>query len=159
MDTYKKPADELREALAKAGYTRRQVSVRHSHYSLGSSLYVTIRDASIDKARIKTIAQAFEEVRYDEYSGEILGGGNTYLNVFYTKEAADSRAAAYTEPVKAAILELDETDRSRLVKVGNTGYWIGFDSNDAAGFSLWKDNSFVRNCHQLENIAYVMAGC
>ena len=93
-NTIASPADRLRSALKQAGFNARRVSVRAQH----STLHVTIRDASVSLARVTEIAGPFEVVRRDQASGEILCGGNTYLEIAY----ADSVVA----PVKTAILAI-----------------------------------------------------
>jgi hypothetical protein len=86
------PANKLRAALKQAGFNARKVSVRHLH----STLYVTIRDASVSLTRISEIAGAFESVHRDHATGEVLGGGNTFVRVEY--------ADALVDPIKAEIL-------------------------------------------------------
>lgn len=77
--TIARPADRLRAALKQAGFNSRQVSVRHDH----STLRVTIRDASVSLTRVQEIAGAFESVRRCEATGEILLGGNCYVDTEY----------------------------------------------------------------------------
>src|SRR5215468_2581965 len=77
--TIARPTDRLRAALKQAGFNSRQVSVRHDH----STLRVTIRDASVSLTRAQEIAGAFESVRRCKATGEILLGGNTFVQVAY----------------------------------------------------------------------------
>jgi hypothetical protein len=74
-----RPADRLRAALKQAGFNARCVSVRHDH----STLRVTIRDASVSLTRVQEIAGAFESVHRCEATGEILLGGNCYVDTEY----------------------------------------------------------------------------
>jgi hypothetical protein len=71
MATYVRPADSLRSVLKTAGFNARRVSVRHD----GSTLRVTIRDASASLTKVKAIAETYESVRYCQATGEILSGG------------------------------------------------------------------------------------
>lgn len=82
----------LRAALKAAGFNARRVTVRESY----SSLNVTIRDAAVSLSAVESIAKKFSVVRYCEKTGEILSGGNTFVNVAYADELV--------EPAKAAIL-------------------------------------------------------
>jgi hypothetical protein len=91
-NTIANPADNLRAALKKAGYNARRVTVRQRH----CTLYVTIRDASASLTKVKAIAHQFESVSRDHATGEILLGGNTFVQVEYTD--------ALVDPVKATIL-------------------------------------------------------
>lgn len=85
-------ANNLRAALKQAGFSARRVTVRERH----STLYVTIRDASVSLTQVKVIAERFESVSRDHATGEILSGGNTFVRVEYTD--------ALVAPVKAEIL-------------------------------------------------------
>jgi hypothetical protein len=90
-------ADRLRAALKQAGFTARQATVRQRH----STLHVTIRDAAVSLTRVTAIAAPFEVVRRDQASGEILCGGNTYVDIEY--------APAVVAPVKASLLAILES--------------------------------------------------
>jgi hypothetical protein len=76
-------ADKIRADLKRAGIPHKSVSVRMPHWG---SVHVTIRDASISISTIKTIANAYECIRRDDASGEILSGGNTFVDVDYDGE-------------------------------------------------------------------------
>lgn len=86
------PAQTLRAALKAEGFNARCVTIRQSH----SSLHVTIRDASASLSKVKAIADKFSVVRHCEATGEILCGGNTFVNVAYSDDLV--------APAKAAIL-------------------------------------------------------
>jgi len=86
------PAQSLRAALKAAGFNARRVTVREKH----STLYVTIRDAWASLTEVKTIADKFRVVHRCQATGEILGGGNTFVEVGYADELVG--------PAKAAIL-------------------------------------------------------
>jgi len=86
------PAQTLRASLKAAGFNARRVTVRDNH----STLYVTIRDAWASLTEVKAIADEFRVVHRCEATGEILCGGNTFVDVRYTDELI--------EPTKAAIL-------------------------------------------------------
>jgi hypothetical protein len=77
--TINRPVDQLRAALKQAGFNTRRVSVRADH----STLQVTIRDASISLTQIEAIAGPFESIRRCEATGEILQGGNRYVDIKY----------------------------------------------------------------------------
>ena len=71
---------ELKKVL---GYNSRQVSVRMRHYS---NIVFTIRTADIKKAEIKEFASQYESYQRDHATGEILCGGNTFVDVQYSDE-------------------------------------------------------------------------
>jgi hypothetical protein len=92
--TIARPADRLRAALKAAGFNARHVSVRHDH----STLRVTIRDASVSLTQVEAIAGPFESVRRCEATGEILLGGNCYVDCRYDPDLV--------KPLKAELASL-----------------------------------------------------
>lgn len=76
-------ADRIRADLKRAGIAHKAVSVRMPHHG---SVHVTIRDASVSISLVKGIAKREECVRRDEYTGEILCGGNTFVDVEYDED-------------------------------------------------------------------------
>jgi hypothetical protein len=91
--TIARPA-ELRAALKQAGFNARRISVRHDH----STLRATIRDASVSLTKVQQIAGAFESIWRCEATGEILLGGNCYVDVKYDDKVI--------EPLKTEITAL-----------------------------------------------------
>jgi hypothetical protein len=83
-----------RAALKPAVFNGRKVTVRLDH----STLRVTIRDASASLSTVKAIADQFESVRRCETTGEILCGGNTFVDVQYMD--------ALVAPVAASVVAL-----------------------------------------------------
>ena len=94
ITTIASPADRLRAALKQAGFNARRVSVRHDH----STLRVTIRDASASLTQVEAVAGPFESVRRCQATGEILLGGNCYVDVKYAPDVV--------KPLKAELAEL-----------------------------------------------------
>ena len=91
-------------------WNNKAVSCRNSSYSMGSSSYVTIKDAFAvrDFAKVEEIANTEEHVDRCEYSGEILSGGNHYVDVKVSDEAEQALAAPLLElarPLVIAALE------------------------------------------------------
>lgn len=78
----------IRAALKARGWSSRKVSVRAESYSMGSSLHVVIKDASVPLLEVKAIAEEHERISYDSCSGEILSGGNRFVNVSYSHGVA-----------------------------------------------------------------------
>jgi hypothetical protein len=90
MSSTNSTSQQLRSALKAAGFNARRVSVRHDH----STLRVTIRDTSVSLSAVKTIADRFCVVRRCEATGEILCGGNIFVDVAYLPELVKPVAAA-----------------------------------------------------------------
>jgi hypothetical protein len=73
----------IRAALKGAGYGTKQVSVRNDSYSMGSTVHVRIKDPAVPLAKVEAIANRSERVDRDEATGEILSGGNMFVEVSY----------------------------------------------------------------------------
>lgn len=88
-------AATIRAALkSELGLNSRAVSVRCS--AGGHSINVEVLAPIGDKfEQIKRIANAQESVRYDERSGEILSGGNTFVFVSFSSAMIDAEAKNY----------------------------------------------------------------
>jgi hypothetical protein len=131
--TTKERAAQMRREFKAAGWNARKISVRTEYFSLGSAIHVTVRDASVDVAKAKEIAEGFEHIRRDEYTGEILGGGNCYLHFGLSDKVEEELATPVMPAVERALEEvkgLDETSTA-LVPVDGTGACVGRD------FSGW----------------------
>ena len=81
MNTVEK-AKEIRKEL-KSKFKGVKFSVRTKKYSGGSSISVSWVDFPTVEA-VEEITSKYESVRYDEYTGEILSGGNTYIHTYNT---------------------------------------------------------------------------
>jgi hypothetical protein len=115
------PADLLRAALVTAGITRKQVTVRHHCYSMGSHLYVTVRDSNLPVSVVEKIAASFESVRHCEATGEILSGGNRHLTVERHDDHERLLATPIAEALAAAEIGFEfEVQGVKVVKIANT---------------------------------------
>ena len=87
-DTYYTTAAQdaavIRGQLKALGWTSRQVSVRSSEYSMGSEVRVVIKDPSVPIDVVRGIAKQAEYIRRDAH-GDILGGGNRFVYVRYSR--------------------------------------------------------------------------
>lgn len=69
----------IRQALKEHGYNNRKVGVRYDGYTI----WLTIKDLAIDIKEIEQLAKGYESYERDEFTGEILSGGNTFVFVNY----------------------------------------------------------------------------
>lgn len=69
----------IRQALKEHGYNNRKVGVRYDGYAI----WLTIKDLAIDIKEIEQLAKGYESYDRDEFTGEILSGGNTFVFVNY----------------------------------------------------------------------------
>jgi hypothetical protein len=135
-NAYESAADKARRALRDAGYSRRQVTARQDH----STLRVTIRDEAVSLAAVRAVVGDLEHVRRDEGTGEILAGGNTFLDVEYTADVISPFLQAARE-LFAAVTP------GHLVRIG---YHAAYLSKGAAP---WDDG--VATTTRLENGRHV----
>ena len=117
-------ARKMNEALKKAGFNRRQVSVRHRRVLYDDDYRITVRDPKVSLLQIEEIVGEFESIRYDEYCGEILAGCNNYVNV----ERDHEHPVDVTEIlplVKDALTKTLQNGCNQLVQLPTRRYLIG----------------------------------
>ncbi|AVM51534.1 hypothetical protein [Capnocytophaga sp. oral taxon 878] len=83
--TTKEKIKAIREQFKLLGYNNRKISVTDGGGTLESSIRVRVKFVPILEQiqEIKEVAEKFRQVLYDEATGEILAGGNTFVNVSY----------------------------------------------------------------------------
>lgn len=130
----------IRAELKKRGISSRHVSVRTDYYSMGSSIYVTIKDAAVSSELVKAIAKQHESIDRDQF-GEILNGCNRYVHVSYSDSARQALAAPYLDAVKAAFAKIPHGDDRTLVSVeGTDGAMVSLYQGHLP--TLWADGRF-----------------
>lgn len=87
----KESAKELRSKLKEIGYNRNMVSVTSDY----DSINVTVKSIEVDFKKVEKLANSYESFRTDERTGEILLGGNTYVNVKYSDTLKDELKNKY----------------------------------------------------------------
>lgn len=75
----------IRQALKEHGYSNRKVGVRYDGYAI----WLTIKDLAIDIKEIEQLTKGYESYERDEFTGEILSGGNTFAFVNYAYGLTD----------------------------------------------------------------------
>jgi hypothetical protein len=146
-------AAKIRAAYKAQGWTPRQISVRADSYSMGSAVRIRVKDGSIPLHLAKSIAEPEEHIRRDGF-GEILAGGNRYIDVSLTEEARELKARRYIEAVERAAALLNDPHDGVLQPIIK-GYHIGHDLN---GFlALWGETSHLAACTTAEGIALSLA--
>ena len=149
-------AKELRTMLKTAGFNSRRVSVRHHQYSMGSSLYLTIRDPEVKKSEIKDIALKFERVDHCQFSGEILSGGNRFVDINYSQKARDILVNRVMPSVNMAVSELEGIAGSGGVDF-YTGYTLFRSTTGPGDFQIFHGNSHLGYARNPEQIGQLIA--
>lgn len=78
--------EKLKEKLKEISVNNRQVTIRYSMGICSDKYTMTIRDKNLSKEKISkiiSIAKDCEEYSRDYVTGEILEGGNTFINVLF----------------------------------------------------------------------------
>lgn len=99
----KEEAKFIRKLLTQElGLSSRDVSVKVSYGGTSSSVRVSIKtmEALVLKKDIEEIAKEKESYDTDEYSGEILGGGNTFIFTEIDWKFQDSLVTKIQDEVK-----------------------------------------------------------
>lgn len=120
---------KIQDQLKANGYNSRMVSVRENRGGLNESFTLTIRDASVNGATVKAIAESLEEVRRCPASGEILTGANIFIWVEYTDEVENQMAAAYLPAVEECLEEIGNIERHHGLSIVPTTFDL-FRDND-----------------------------
>jgi len=107
----------IRECLkTELGYNAKFVTVKKRHYY---ALDFTIRDASVNKKHLEKWVKRFESISRCEYSGDILSGGNTFVDVSASEDVKKQWQQKYLSEVTAAFKQLRELDEGEAVDLGN----------------------------------------
>ena len=148
-------AAQLRAALKSKGWNSRDVSIRADSYSLGSSIRVTIKNPAVPLHVVKALAGNHERIHRDGY-GEILGGGNRFVDVSYSSACVEILARRHIEALETAETALRTARDNALIPIGQTGYFLGHAYN-GNGVSLWSDSSHVQSANTIEYLASALA--
>ena len=117
----------IRAELKKLGYNSKQISVRSGNCGYSCYSSITIKDLSIDIKLVERACLKFKDIDYDERTGEILEGGNTYIRVDYDYKTLVIAENEQMPKVEKIIAELE--NRQIPIKKGNVEYRLCKDSN------------------------------
>ncbi len=153
MSAYQTTTDRAaiirKELKSKHGWTSRDVSVRADYYSMGSSIRVVIKNADVQKDAVKAIAEAHESIDRDAY-GDILSGGNRYVDVSYNQDACDVLRARTIDVVRKAAAELATVSENCMVDIDGTPYLLGNGQHGRSyGFSIWGKDAGGHLCETM----------
>ena len=149
MLTAAESAALIRKALKAAGIPTRAVSVRAETYSMGSSIHVRIKADGIDFATVEKIAKSQERVRHDEMTGEILCGGNRFVDVEVDDAVIDAVAASVVVDADGCFSYRGH----RALPVSDRGQFAGFYIEANKGWRPTCVRSAVRVISRLPAVA------
>lgn len=93
-------AAEIRKKLKDIGYNSRMVSVRSSSFSGGDDIVIRMKSTDVDETKVREICKSYESIDYDEYSGEVLMGANSFVFVEWDSGFIENGAEKYKELAK-----------------------------------------------------------
>lgn len=149
MATTTSPADQIRSQLKACGYNRNLISVRCSH---GSAIYVTINSHRVDIREVRNAADRHERISRDCMTGEILCGGNLFVNVAYSRTAVLGFLANHAQRIADLIAGADHGEGARVVEfdgfrayitqAGNGHLMLCLSNGDDCkrGHYLWREH-------------------
>ena len=106
-------AKEVKKVIKENGIDTKKISVRCSIEGYEEVIRVTLKDIMLPIEKIKTVvSEAFEVVGYDEYSNEILAGGNKFVFVEYDYEIYQEAVNAKLEEAEAKLKELENQPKT-----------------------------------------------
>lgn len=140
MREYKTKAELMQSALKAVGITRKQVSCSMHN----GSITAKIKDLTIDPETVKQVGYQFESYQRDQYSGEILCGGNTFVFVEYDRSI--EQTVTTSDEFKAFQAEL-ENRLNNLVDNQCAEYGTALFYRDNGNIRLRYDKG---NSHEVE---------
>lgn len=99
----KELGDAIRKVLKQDGIPSRAVSVSVKDAGYSTSVRIRIKDIAVGMQRVEKLLEQFEKIRYDERSGEILEGANTYVIAEYDYGAMAAARATYMDQAREII--------------------------------------------------------
>jgi hypothetical protein len=108
-------AAAIRKELKGLGITSKQVGVRCTR---GGSIRCTIKDLAVSEALVKKIASKYEVAHWDDYAGEYLEGGNTFVFVDYDYGSLHEAAAGYRAKAEEILSAPRKGDCTLLAQSG-----------------------------------------
>lgn len=92
-------SSDLKKYLKENGIDTKNISIRHSYFGYSDGFNVTIKDININRKKVEHLLNKFESIDRDERTGEILAGGNTYIDVYYDYESIQEKLEEYNSKI------------------------------------------------------------
>lgn len=118
-------------ALKEAGYNSSKVTVANRAGGYDWSFTLTIRHSSVNRKTVKDIGRSFQSVDRCEASGEVLAGGNTYVDIRLSDHVREAWTQPHLAAVEKALEELKTKEECYGVRVLDR-------------FIFYKDNSCIK---------------
>lgn len=124
-------AKEVKKVIKENGINTKKISVRCSIEGYEEVIRVTLKDIYLPLKKIEAIVRkAFEVVGYDEYSNEILAGGNTFVFVEYDYNIYEEAVNAKLEEAEAKLKELKNQPVTYGYELANKGNLVIYGNKE-----------------------------
>lgn len=146
MGSTKEIAGMLRAEYKRIGWGSKDIGVRISLFSMGSSIDVRVRSPRVDIGQARKLAEECERIDRDHF-GEILGGANRYVHFAIEQSVRDALGEPFKTAVAAAAERVSKPDYpanqmeqagpgALLGRAGN-GYGMELRLEDGIGRPHW----------------------
>ena len=129
-----KDVKELRNELKLAGYNQRMVSIRVDY----PKIHATIRSEKVNSKIVENILQTAEKIHRCEVTGEILSGGNTFVDVSFSDKMENFFIENYAEVAQKIWNERQIPGESGAGKVD--GWMLFFNRQYGNSYTLRNEN-------------------
>lgn len=85
--------------MKENGIDIKNISIRHSYFGYSDGFDVTIKDININRKKVEHLLNKYESIDRDERTGEILAGGNTYIDVYYDYDSIQEKLGEYNSKI------------------------------------------------------------
>lgn len=101
---------------------------------MGSSITVTIKSPEVDEFRAKEIAEGKERISRCEITGDILSGGNRYVDVRYSPDCKKIMARRHVAALEAALAKCEQGENT-IHPIEGTKCGVRLDNSHTA--QIW----------------------
>lgn len=114
--TNKELSREIVTKLKEAGIARKDFSIRVRDTGYDTAVNIRLKNAAVRISEVTAITVQYKSVRYDEYSGEILAGCNTYVFVDYDSDALNRAARPYLSRAEEILSNIETHDEIEIAR-------------------------------------------
>lgn len=136
----------IREILKKEGFKRTDISVKNIRCPIDTTIRVEIKNPYINRQMVDDLLKNFNDVDRDIRTGEILSGGNTYINVEWQYGIFDEVKKDYLDIAEKVMstnkksveilpgLSLLRYDKIEVRQIDRNGYKVILTANELAEY-------------------------
>lgn len=130
----------IRRKLKENGFTSKDISVSVKTALYDTSVNITVKNPFIRISDVENIAKSFNEIDYDEHTGEVLAGCNVYVHVEYEYGIFKTLSAALL-PVAQSVFNNPKFDGKKIAQ------------NEKTAVHLIKINNVESRLYEFERIS------